>query len=115
MVLPHSIIIQLYTINTYANPVCNSGIVCHNTGEEEADPMLELAMEYVGALGTIIFDKLCCLHNLTEAQVGRNQFTMDVAIDRLDGVRDTRPNLLFCIHQRYSEGICWRKREGRGL
>ena len=59
------------------------GIVHHNTGEEERDPTLELAMEYTGALGTIIFDESCHLRNLTEAQVGRNQFAVDVAVDRL--------------------------------
>ena len=53
-------------------------------GEEEADPTLELAMEYAGALGTIIFDESCDLHDLTEAQVGWNQFAIDVAVDRLD-------------------------------
>ena len=42
-------------------------------------------MEYTGALGTIIFDKSCRLCDLTEAQVGRNQFAMDVAVDQLDG------------------------------
>ena len=57
-------------------------------GKEEADPTLELAMEYTGALGTIIFDELCRLRDLTEAQVGRNQFAMDVAVDRLDGEVD---------------------------
>ena len=41
-------------------------------------------MEYVGALGTIIFDELCCLCDLTKAQVGRNQFSMDVAVGWLD-------------------------------
>ena len=60
------------------------GIVHHNTGEEEADPTLELAMEYASALGTIVFNESCRLHNLTEAQVGRNQFAMDMAVDRLD-------------------------------
>ena len=45
-------------------------------------------MEYAGALSTIVFNKSCCLHDLTEAQVGRNQFTMDVAMDRLDGEVD---------------------------
>ena len=60
------------------------GIVRHNTGEEEADPTLELAMEYASALGTIVFDESCCLHNLTEAQVGRNQFAMDIVVDQLD-------------------------------
>ena len=53
-----------------------------------SDPTLELAMEYAGALGTIIFDESCRLRDLTEAQVGRNQFTMDVAVDRLDGEAD---------------------------
>ena len=57
-------------------------------GKEEADPMLELAMEYAGALSTIVFDKSCHLHDLTEAQVGRNQFAMDVAVDQLDGEVD---------------------------
>ena len=57
-------------------------------GEEEADPMLELAMEYASALGTIVFNKLCCLCDLTEAQIGQNQFTMDIAVDRLDGEVD---------------------------
>ena len=57
-------------------------------GEEEANPTLELAMEYTGALGTIIFDESCCLCDLTEAQVGRNQFAVDVAVDQLDGEAD---------------------------
>ena len=45
-------------------------------------------MEYAGALGTIIFDKSCRLHDLTEAQAGRNQFAVDVAMDQLDGEAD---------------------------
>ena len=64
------------------------GIIRHNTGKEETDPTLELAMEYAGALGTIIFDESCRLCDLTEAQVGRNQFAVDVAVDRLDGEAD---------------------------
>ena len=46
--------------------------------------MLELAMEYASALGTIVFDESCRLRDLMEAQVGRNQFVMDVAVDQLD-------------------------------
>ena len=38
--------------------------------------------------GTIIFDESCCLQDLTEAQVGRNQFAVDVAVDRLDREAD---------------------------
>ena len=45
-------------------------------------------MEYAGALGIIIFDESCRLCNLTEAQVGRNQFAMDVAVDWLDREAD---------------------------
>ena len=59
-------------------------IIHRNMGKEEADPVLETAMEYAGALGTIVFDKSCHFHDLTEAQVGRNQFAMDMAVDWLD-------------------------------
>ena len=45
-------------------------------------------MEYASALGTIIFDESCRLRDLMEAQVGCNQFAMDVAMDRLDGEVD---------------------------
>ena len=44
--------------------------------------------EYTGALGTIIFDESCRLRDLTEAQVGRNQFAVDITVDRLDGEAD---------------------------
>ena len=75
-------------LDLYQHAVFRRGIVCHNTGEEEANPTLELAMEYAGALGTIIFDESCRLCNSTEAQVSRNQFAIDVAMDRLDGEAD---------------------------
>ena len=75
-------------LDPYQRAAFHHGIIHHNTGEEEADPMLELAMEYAGALGTIIFDESCCLCDLMEAQVGRNHFTMDVAVDQLDGEAD---------------------------
>ena len=71
-------------LDPYQCAAFHCGIVHHNMGEEEANPTLELAMEYARALGTIIFDKLCHLCDLTEAQVGRNQFAIDVAVDRLD-------------------------------
>ena len=77
-----------HRLDPYQRATFRCGIIHHNTGEEEADPTLELAMEYASALGTIIFDELCCLHNLTEAQVGCNQFAMDVVVDRLDGEVD---------------------------
>ena len=76
------------SVDPYQHAAFRCGIIRHNTGEEEANPTLELAMEYAGALGTIIFDKSCQLRDLTEAQVGRNQFTVDVAVDRLDGEAD---------------------------
>ena len=60
----------------------------HNMGEEEANPTLELAMEYASALGTIIFDESCRLRDLMEVQVRRNQFTVDVAVDQLDREAD---------------------------
>ena len=75
--------LDLYQCATF----CHS-IVRHNTGKEEANPTLELAMEYAGTLGTIIFNESCQLRDLTEAQVGHNQFAMDVAMDHLDGETD---------------------------
>ena len=75
-------------LNPYQRAAFRCGIVCYNTGKEEANPTLELAMEYAGALGTIIFNESCCLCDLMEAQIGRNQFTVDVTVDRLDGEAD---------------------------
>ena len=57
-----------HRLDPYQRAVFRHGIVCHNAGEEEANPTLELAMEYAGALGTIIFNESCCLHDLTKAQ-----------------------------------------------
>ena len=68
-------------LDPYQRAAFHHGIVCYNTGEEERDPTLELAMEYAGMLSTIVFDELCHLRNLTEDQVGHNQFAMDVAVD----------------------------------
>ena len=75
-------------LDPYQCAAFRRGIVHHNTGEEEANPTLELAMEYAGTLGTIIFDESCRLCDLTKAQVGRNQFVVDVAVDQLDGEAD---------------------------
>ena len=77
-----------HRLDPYRRAVFCCGIICHNMGEEEANPTLELAMEYAGALGTIIFNESCRLRDLTEAQVGRNQFAVDVAVDCLDGEAD---------------------------
>ena len=77
-----------YQLDLYQRAAFRRGIVRHNTGEETQDPTLELAMEYTGALGTIIFDKSCRLRDLTEAQIGRNQYSTDVELERLDGEAD---------------------------
>ena len=77
-----------YHLNPYQCAAFCRGIVRHNTGEEEQDPTLELAMEYAGALGTIVFDESCRLRDLTEAQIGRNQYSTDVELERLDGEAD---------------------------
>ena len=75
-------------LDLYQCAAFRCGIVRYNTGEEEQDPTLELAMEYAGALGTIVFDKSCRLRNLTEAQIGRNQYATDVELERLGGKAD---------------------------
>ena len=77
-----------HSLDPYQCAAFHCGIVCHNTGEEEVNPTLELAMEYASALGTIIFDESCLLRDLTEAQIGRNQFAVDIVVDHLDGEAD---------------------------
>ena len=69
-----------YHLDPYQCATFRRGIVCHNTGEEESDLTLKLAMEYASALGTIIFDESCRLRDLTEAQVtgGRGGITQGV-------------------------------------
>ena len=79
------------------------GVVRHNTGEEESNPTLELAMEYAGALGTIVFDESCRLHDLTEAQVGRNQYSTDVELERLDGEADHAAERIGMLEDRMGE------------
>ena len=68
-------------LDPYQCAAFRRGIVRHNTGEEERDPTLELAMEYASALGTIVFDKSCRLRDLTERQIGRNQHVTDVELE----------------------------------
>ena len=75
-------------LDPYQRAAFCHGIVRHNTGKEERDPLLELAMEYAGALGTIVFNESCCLRDLTERQVGRNQHATDVELEQLDGEAD---------------------------
>ena len=77
-----------HQLDPYQRAVFRCGIVHYNTGEEETNPTLELAMEYTGALSTIVFDESCRLRDLMEAQVGRNQFAMDMAVDQLDREAD---------------------------
>ena len=75
-------------LDPYQCATFHRGIVRYNTGKEERDPTLELAMEYASALGTIVFDESCRLRNLTEAQIGRNQYSTDVELEWLDGEAD---------------------------
>ena len=77
-----------HRLDPYQRTAFRRGIVRYNTGEEEQDSTLELAMEYTGALGTIVFDESCRLHDLMEAQIGRNQYSTDVELERLDGEAD---------------------------
>ena len=80
--------LSCHHLDPYQHAAFRRGIVRYNTGEEERDPTLELAMEYTGALGTIVFDKSCRLRDLTEAQIGRNQYSTDMELERLDGEAD---------------------------
>ena len=80
--------LRRHHLDPYQRAAFRRGIVRYNMGEEESNPTLELAMEYAGALGTIIFDESCRLCDLTEAQIGRNQYATDVELERLDGKAD---------------------------
>ena len=80
--------LRRHHLDPYQRAAFRQGVVCYNTGKEESNPTLELAMEYAGALGTIVFDESCRLRDLTEAQIGRNQYSTDVELERLDGEAD---------------------------
>ena len=73
-----------HRLDPYQHAAFQHDIIRRNIGEEEADPLLETAMEYTGVVGVVVFNESCRLRDLTEDQVGRNQFAMDVAVDRLD-------------------------------
>ena len=60
-------------------------------------------MEYTGALGTIIFDESCRLRDLTEAQIGRNQYATDVELERLDGEADHAAERIGSLEDRVAE------------
>ena len=90
-------------LDPYQRAAFRRGVVRHNTGEEERDPTLELAMEYAGALGTIVFDKSCRLRDLTEAQIGRNQYATDVELERLDGEADHAAEQIGALEDRVAD------------
>ena len=48
-----------HRLDPYQRAAFHRSIVRHNTGEEEANPSLELAMEYASALSTIVFNESC--------------------------------------------------------
>ena len=93
-------------LDPYQRAAFCRGIVRYNTGEEERDPTLELAMEYAGALGTIVFDKSCCLRDLTEAQVGRNQYATDIELERLDGEADHAAERISALEDKEADMEC---------
>ena len=95
-----------HRLDPYQCAAFRHGIVRHNTGEEEANPTLELAMEYAGALGTIIFNESCRLCDLTEAQVGRNQFAVDVAVDHLDREADHAAECIRALEDKEADMEC---------
>ena len=90
-------------LDPYQRAAFRRGVVRHNTGEEESNPTLELAMEYAGALGTIVFDESCRLRDLTEAQIGRNQYATDMELERLDGEADHATERIGGLEDRMAE------------
>ena len=90
-------------LDPYQRAAFRRGIVRHNTGKEEQDPTLKLAMEYASALGTIVFDKSCRLRDLTERQIGRNQHATDVELERLDGEADHATERIGALEDREAD------------
>ena len=95
--------LRRHHLDPYQRAAFRRGMVRYNTGEEEPNPTLELAMEYAGALGTIVFDESCRLRDLTEAQVGRNQYATDVELERLDGEVDHAAERIGDLEDRVAE------------
>ena len=61
--------------------------------------MLELAMEYAGALSTIVFNESCRLWDLTEAQVGQNQCQDRIFLNfYFDQFHDLSLNIPLSVH-----------------
>ena len=81
----------------------DSRISDRDDDKETQDPTLELAMEYAGALGTIVFDESCRLRDLTEAQVGRNQYSTDMELERLDGEADHAAERIGALEDRQAD------------
>ena len=95
--------LRRHHLDPYQHAAFRRGVVRYNTGEEESNPTLELAMEYAGALGTIVFDESCRLRNLTEAQIGRNQYATDVELERLDGEADHAAERIGGLEDRFAD------------
>ena len=68
-------------LNPYQCTLLEQGLRTTCISKEEVDPPLEITMEYMGAVRTMVMDKATCLHNLTKHQVGANQFQATVAIE----------------------------------
>ena len=90
-------------LDPYQRAAFRCGIIRHNTGKEEQDSTLELAMEYTGALGTIVFDESCRLRDLTERQIGRNQHATDVELEQLDGEADHAAERIGALEDRLAD------------
>ena len=60
-------------------------------------------MEYAGDLSTIIFDESCHLQDLMGAQVGRNQFAVDVAVNQLDERADNASEHLLMLEGKMAD------------
>ena len=95
--------LRRHQLDPYQCAAFRRGVVRYNSGEEERNPTLELAMEYASALSTIAFDESCCLRDLTEAQIGRNQYATDVELERLDGEADHAAERIGVLEDRVAD------------
>ena len=76
--------LNCYTLDPYQHAFLKRGLSKRCVGEDEPLGLLEQAMEYMAAIGVMVFDESCCLCNLTECQVGSNQVVAEMALEQVD-------------------------------
>ena len=76
--------LNCYTLDPYQHAFLKRGLNKRHVGEDEPLSLLEQAMEYVAAVGVMVFDNSCRLCDSTEHQVGSNQVAAEIVLEKVD-------------------------------